>query len=443
MRGAILLVYLAGSLPVCLARPFYGIVLWTILAFANPERFVWGVATHIPWSNLVAITTIIGLLLFKRGWLRRFATPHVMLIGILWLWFGCTTIISFHTPAMTHHADDTWLRLIFVSKVLLMAVMTIALVDDFRHLRILMITIAGCFAFFVFKSIPFIILSGGASRVFGPERSMIGDNNDFGLAMNMTVPVFFCLAQTETSLRWRRFWGVAFIASIPTIFFTYSRGALLGLVAVLVQMIMNVRRRFLILPVLVVGLATGILFAPQAWRTRMDPDNAIDASARSRFNAWTFSWRLAQDYPLAGGGFETFTPELFQRYAPNVIDVHGPHSIYFGVLAEHGFIGLGLYLALVAYSFWTTIRIGRQARRDGYYNIAAYATMLRLSLIGFLTSGMFLGRAYFDYFFTIIAAIIILNRIAAEQSVEEIEPEEDSEEIPNLSLANGSTPYIA
>src|SRR5205823_3047910 len=115
---------------------------------------------------------------------------------------------------------------------------------------ILVIVIAGCFAVFVIKLLPFIALTGGAYRVFGPEHSMIGDNNDFGLAMNMTTPLFFFLAQTESS-RWRYFWWSVFIGSIPIIFFTYSRGALVGLAVVMLLMLLQLKQRFIILPVLV------------------------------------------------------------------------------------------------------------------------------------------------------------------------------------------------
>ena len=43
--------------------------------------------------------------------------------------------------------------------------------------------------------------------------------------------------------------------------------------------------------------------------------------------------------------------------------------------------------------------------------VVNYANMFRFSVVGFMTSGMFLGRAYFDYFFTIVACAVILKRI--------------------------------
>ena len=427
LRAILLLAFIGGSLPVCLFSPFYGILVWTILAFLNPQSFIWGAAGVFPWATAVAVATVAGLFIFSRGWVRRLGSIQVALVAILWIWFTITSINSDHTLLLMHHSFDTWFRFGFVSKILLMTMVTIGVVDSFARLRILVIVIAGCFAVFVVKSLPFIVLTGGTYRVYGPEHSMIGDNNDFGLAMNMTAPLFFFLAQTESG-RWRYFWRCVFIGSIPVILFTYSRGALAGLAVVMLLMLLRLKQRLIILPVLVAAMAIALLFAPQAWRERMDPtrEGAIDASAQERFNAWTFSWRLACDFPIAGGGFETFSPELFQRYAANVRDVRGPHSIYFGVLAEHGFIGLALYLALVASCFATTLRLARQARMQGDLVIEHYANMFRFSLVGFLTSGFFLGRAYFDYYFTIVGCIVILNRVAQQEWVEESPAELDT-----------------
>jgi hypothetical protein len=56
--------------------------------------------------------------------------------------------------------------------------------------------------------------------------------------------------------------------------------------------------------------------------------------------------------------------------------------------------------------------------------IANYAMMFQFSLVGFLTAGLFLGRAYFDYFFTIVGCIVILKRVAMTEWAEE-EPAAD------------------
>jgi probable O-glycosylation ligase (exosortase A-associated) len=430
IKGVLLLTFFVLSLPACFISPFYGILLWTVVAFLDPQSsvFYWSGAQAFPWAVAVAVPTLSGFLLFTRGWLRRLMTRECALLGILWLWFATTSIISTNTPLFMHHSHETWYQLTFVSKILLMTFVMIAIVDSFDRLRILVVVMAGCFGFFVVKAVPFLILTGGAFWLYGPENSMIADNNDLGLALNMTLPLSFFLAQTEVRLWARWLFGFVFLVTIPSIFFTYSRGALLGLMVVLLVMLAQSKRRFLLIPTMAFGVSIAMLFAPPAWRSRMDPTrpDAIDGSAQSRLNAWRYARNLASDYPIAGGGFETFTPELFDRYAPNVRDIHGPHSIYFQILAEHGYVGLGIYLALIVSCLAKTFRIAKLALRNQDPYILRYACMFRFSLVGFLASGLFLGRAYFDYFYSIVACIVILEA-AARQRWASWEPEDEAE----------------
>ena len=335
-------------------------------------------------------------------------------------------------PQFQHHAADTWERYDFVTKVMLMAAVMIPITSSFQRLRYVVLTVAGCFGFYVLKSLPFIIATGGAHRVFGPEQSMIADNNDFGLALNMTLPFYFFLAQTETK-RWvKRFFGFLFTITVPAIFFTYSRGALVGLISVALLMFLQSRRRFALVPVLVLGLVTALFFAPASWKARMDPsrEGALDDSAQSRLNAWAYARALAADYPITGGGFATFTPELYDRYAPTKVEtVYGPHSVYFQVLAEHGYVGPRRFICSSCFpasspsAAWPARRDARQDRE-----VAHYAHMFQFSLVAFLVSGVFLGRAYFDYFFTIVAFIIILERAARDRWAETARLEDSTAE---------------
>jgi probable O-glycosylation ligase (exosortase A-associated) len=414
IRGIVLLLFFVGSVPVCFFRPYYGILLWIVVAFLNPQSYTWEGFDAFPWAMAVAIPTILGMMVFDRR-LERLGTLQCGLIVALWGWFTLTTLVSTNTPEFVHHSFDTWARWKFVSKVLLMTICTVPIVNSFERLRVLLLTIAGCFGFYVLKSIPFVILTGGVFRLYGPDRSMISDNNDFGLALNMTLPLYFFLAQTEPRRWTRRFFAMLFVLTIPAIFFTYSRGALVGLTAVIGLMFLRSRRRMVLVPVFAIAAVIAFAFAPDTWKQRMDltSSQAIDSSALARLNAWAYARALAADYPITGGGFATFTPELFERYAPQQMEVvYGPHSIYFQVLAEHGYVGLGLYLTLTLSCFVTSRRLRKTARATGDTEIDHYAHMMQLSLIGFLVSGIFLGRAYFDYFFTIVACVTILDQVA-------------------------------
>src|SRR5215831_11327746 len=196
IRDTIVLLFLLGTLPVCFVRPFYGICLWTIVSFLNPQTLTWGPALGMPFAIAVAVPTLAGFFIFVRGWPQRLLNIETLLVVILWLWFTLTSEVSSRTPLFVHHAVDTWSRWEFVSKILLMTVVTIATVDTFERLRKLVLVLAGCFGAFVAKAFPAIVVTGGTFRLYGPDYSMISDNNDFGLALNMTAALFFFLAQT-------------------------------------------------------------------------------------------------------------------------------------------------------------------------------------------------------------------------------------------------------
>jgi putative inorganic carbon (hco3(-)) transporter len=429
MRDIVLLSLLAVSLPICLARPFFGVVLWTLFAFLNPQSFTWGIARQASPALAIAIPTLVGFIFGCPDW-KRLICRETILLFVLWLWFTATAYNANHEAIFADNAVATWYRWTSVSKILLMTVVTIGMVHTWNRLRWLMLTIAVSFGLMVLKTMPFLIMSGGEARLYGPSNSMIADNNDFGLALNMVVPFFFFLAKTETRPLVKKFMAFCFVASIPAIMFTYSRGAMLGLVAVLLCMLLQAKHKAVLIPVAVLALCFGAFFAPQSWRDRMSntTDGALDASALSRINAWTFAWRVASDYPLMGGGFDDFNQELFDRYAPNPKDVHGPHSVYFGVLAEHGFIGLALYLTLIAMCLIALQRIVRKARRYGDLRALQYANLLRFALVGFLVSGSFLGRAYFDFYFTIVACVAVLRQVSQAEWRHYDEAEEPAEQ---------------
>ncbi|MBA2258322.1 MAG: putative O-glycosylation ligase, exosortase A system-associated, partial [Acidobacteria bacterium] len=68
-------------------------------------------------------------------------------------------------------------------------------------------------------------------------------------------------------------------------------------------------------------------------------------------------------------------------------------------------------------------------------DVEHYAHMFQFSLVGFLVSGLFLGRAYFDYFFAIVACIIILDRCVRERLADTGEPALASVPVPRPGYA--------
>jgi hypothetical protein len=193
---------------------------------------------------------------------------------------------------------------------------------------------------------------------------------------------------------------------------TQSRGAFLAICAMGAFLWLKSPKK--IWTGLALVVAAPILFAmmPASWHERMATIGTYqeDGSAMGRINAWHFAWNLAKERPLIGGGFDTFTPGLFQRYAPDPEDFHDAHSIYFQVLGEHGFVGLGLFLGLLISALLTGQGVIRRARGDPELEWAAdLAAMVQVSIVGFMVGGAFLGLAYFDLFYHLVAILLILS----------------------------------
>jgi probable O-glycosylation ligase (exosortase A-associated) len=148
---------------------------------------------------------------------------------------------------------------------------------------------------------------------------------------------------------------------------------------------------------------------PETWWAKMHTtiEYQQDSSALGRINAWHFAWNLAMARPVIGGGFETFTPQLFQIYAPEPYRFHDVHSIYFEALGEHGFVGLALFLTLAALTWRTGSRLIRLARAPEHAWARQLGAMAQVSLIGYWTGGAFLGLAYFDGYYLVISLLVL------------------------------------
>ena len=162
-----------------------------------------------------------------------------------------------------------------------------------------------------------------------------------------------------------------------------------------------------------------IPFMPESWHNRMDSIATYeeDASAMGRINAWYAAFYLAKDR-FMGGGFDGINSlDIFQTYAPNPLNYHDAHSIYFEVLGDHGFVGLGLFL-LMALLVWKMASgvIKDTEKREDLQDFNSLAKMLQVSLIAYLTGGLFLGLAYFDLYYILIV-LVLLSRYLVDQQL--------------------------
>jgi probable O-glycosylation ligase (exosortase A-associated) len=205
---------------------------------------------------------------------------------------------------------------------------------------------------------------------------------------------------------------------------TFSRGGLLAIAAMGGWLWLKSRHKLVIAVLAILLIPPVLQFMPERWHARMSSieNYQEDNSSMQRLHAWSTAWNLARDRPFTGAGFDCFTPAMFARwgtpekYGQQPGHWHDSHSIWFRVLAEHGFIGLGLYL-LFWFAVWRTgTRVIKLSRyRPDLKWAKELASMCQVSLIGFWAGGTFINIQYWDYPF-VIAAILVLTQVVTQRS---------------------------
>lgn len=422
MRDIIVVAIILGSAPICFISPYFGILMWYWVSYFNPHRFTWSFAYNFPVALAVAVPTLAGTLFAKKS-LKSLLTRESLLLAGLWAWYAVTYLHAQSVPLFAMHMSDAAYEMSHISKILLMSFVMILVVTTRERLRGVLLVSAGSLGLLAIKGTIFGLRTSGDSRVWGPPDSFLADNNAFALALNMSVPFLFFLARRETN-RWiRRLLYLAFVCSVASVILTYSRGGMLGLAVVLLAITLKSRHKILGLSAIAVAGLLLVAFAPGAWIDRMSKvaHGKLDLSAEQRLVSWGTAWNFSHDYPITGGGFDTLPDvAVFQRYQPRPLPLgfksSAAHSIYFQLLSDQGFVGLGLFLTTLGLCFVSLWKIRYMVRAlpDAGW-IVDYCHMTEAAMLGFLTSGAFLSFVYLDVIYQVIALVVVLKVLFAQE----------------------------
>lgn len=417
MRDIVLALFIFGTIPFILARPYVGLLVWSWLGYMNPNRLCYGFANSFPWVMLVAIVTLLALAFSGERKRIPLSTVSVLLFAFL-VWAGLTTAFAAQPAAALEKYEE-------FAKILVMVFVTLVLVNTRERMQGLMWIIIASLGFYGVKGGVFTALGGGANHVFGPPASFIADNNALALALSMTIPLmrYLQLHSTRKVVRWGL--TAAMLLSGVAVLGTYSRGGLISLVVVAGALFVKSRQRLaVVLVMLVVGL-TAWHFMPEQWTARMGTlhDASQTASGETRIQSWEFATAVAIHHPVFAGGFEVYRDtEMWRNLGPEGASPRAIHSIYFRMLGEQGFIGLGLFLALLSASWRNCARVRRLARDELRLRWAFdLASMLQVTLLAYMTAGAFLPMPYFDLSWQLMALTALLSGLVVRE-VDERQP---------------------
>ena len=411
MRDLLLAAIVFGSIPFILRNPFIGMLMWVWLGIMNPHRLTFGWAYSMPFAQITAICTLLGMLAHSDKLYKFPADRVAALLVVFVLWLGVSPLFSFHPE----QEFEMWIKPI---KIQFMVLIALLLVGTREHLHKLTWVLALSVGAFGVKGGLFTIATAGAHRVWGPTGSFIQDNNTLALAIIMVVPLFRYL-QIHNNNRWvKRGCFAAMALCVVAAIGSQSRGAFLALAAMSFFLSIKSRQKGLIAVLVLAALPIAWWLMPESWSNRMSTIQTYDqdASAMGRINAWWMAWNLAVDRFPIGGGFSITEPDVFSRYAPDPTDLHVAHSIYFQILGQHGFIGLGLFLLVFGLAWLNGGWIVRNAKNRPDMEWANdLAAMCQVSLVGYAVGGAFLNLTYFDLPYYIVVILIVLRGLVGQE----------------------------
>jgi putative inorganic carbon (HCO3(-)) transporter len=417
MRAVLLAIISVILLPYCFLEPRFGTLVWLWFALMNPHKYVWGALSSIPFSKLIAVATIAGALI--NGRLKVPLQREIFLIVILWIIFTLTSFGALEP-------ELAWSKWNEVSKIFLMVVLSVSLEWNRKWIYSIIAVMAFSIGLIGIKGAVFALKTGGEFMVYGPEDTFLADNTAIAIALDMSLPLFLILARDEqSSASFKMMCYVAVACSGLAALATYSRGGVLGLIVVVGLLLIKSQYKIVAGALTAIAFVFVLWFLPEKWFGRMDTiqNYEQERSAMSRMTTWKVLWQFALDHPIAGGGFLLYSRKISDQYLykalpPDDADryvglAQSAHSIWVSVLAEHGFIALFLYAALFVSTFMSLRWLRRLA--PGYPSLAwmeNYASLLSVSLWGFVVAGTFLDFAYFDLFFHIVGIVIVLKILA-------------------------------
>jgi O-antigen ligase len=160
------------------------------------------------------------------------------------------------------------------------------------------------------------------------------------------------------------------------VFLTNSRGGQLALMATLFYFFIRKTKRFMIGSI-VGGAAVALMmiFGP----SRMSMLSSSEESAASRLDLWYGGIQLFKSNPVFGAGYGMFMEDLPQT----------AHNSYVLAVAELGFVGLFLWVALIYISIKGLLMVQNNNKA-----LANYALGIQSALMGFCAAAFFLSRTY-------------------------------------------------
>jgi probable O-glycosylation ligase (exosortase A-associated) len=377
------------------------------------------IAMMMPISMITALVAILAYLCGDRGNPPRLGLLTLLLVA----WAAWMTL----TTSWALFPDHAWKKWDWAFKtVAFTTVLPFVFTSRIRIEAALLVFVCAIMA----NVLPFAVkaqLSGGG---YGHQLGLVPVNGGWGGEGSTLSTYAFAALPLVTFLQhhsliapgrgWMRYvyYSAPALAAIGTIGTFARAGVIAGIVWVAIAW-WHSRRKVAVTFVLLGGMVAILPLMGEAWTGRIltTVDAQREDSALGRLLVWQWTWDFAMRNP-AGGGFDAYRASYAVTERPDgtefSIEGKAFHSIYFEVLGEQGWIGLGIFLSIFAVFFLSMMRVRYRARRrEDLAWMGGLASALMQSTLIFMTGGVFSAIAHQPLQYYLIMFAVSLSALMA------------------------------
>ena len=420
MRDLAFALMLLAVFPLAMARPFNAYLLWGWTGMLAPTAYFYGFMVGARINLVWALITLMLLALGRVQWRDYQNNP------LTWLYvlFALHATLAYLFAYQGNPNNDIYYELFI--KGLLFAVAMPFFVRERVHFHVMFIVIAlGLGLHGVLSGLKTIATAGG-HVMQGPQGTMLGDRNHLSAALALVLPLLLYL-QAHTVNRLFR-WGFlgAFCILVVAILGGGSRGGFIALSVVGVWLVLSTRRKGLAFVLVAAAVVGFYAFAPENITNRMSTIQEMDddSSFMGRIYAWRVSSAIALVNPVFGGGFHAVQIQPiwdnfkevsglfgFMNLPAPMFKAKAAHSIYFEVMGDLGFVGLGIFLVIMIRGLRTRWIIKNSVNRIGssYQWARDMADMLMLAILAYMVGGAAVSLAYYEVVYMVIMLMELLR----------------------------------
>ena len=220
-------------------------------------------------------------------------------------------------------------------------------------------------------------------RIYG--MGIFNDPNDLGMTFVMAVPLVLTVIGYKGGWLIARLMAVvSLVLIVLAIYYTNSRGTLVGLAGALIfYAFQKYRTMSATFAALVLMAAIGIA-AP----SRGGDMDYGESSAQSRIHSWAEGWVMLKSSPLTGVGYGQYTEH----------HIKVAHNSFVNTFAELGLLGAFCFVGMFYWYFK-----GLRLIPDTNTEFVRWRRALVVSAVGAMACGWFLSRQYVPLFYILLA----------------------------------------